>query len=87
MLNLVIICDEKRVFDGEAKEVRVITDNGPVTILPQHQPYMAKISDEVSYVTDSDACVSTKIMSGFVYTNGRSCFIVVHKDAGIDNLR
>jgi F0F1-type ATP synthase epsilon subunit len=81
MLNLVVVCDEERIFDDYAKEVDVITDNGPVTILPQHQPYMAKISGEVVYITDADVRLSTEVANGFVYTNGRSCFVVVNRDA------
>ncbi|MDR1365344.1 MAG: hypothetical protein LBJ42_02030 [Holosporales bacterium] len=81
MLNLVIICDEEKIFDGEAKEAHIVTDNGPITILPQHQPYMAKISDEISYITGSGEILSTEIIDGFVYTNGRSCFVVVSRKA------
>ncbi|MDR2458762.1 MAG: hypothetical protein LBD43_01555 [Holosporales bacterium] len=80
MLNLVVICDKERIFDNYAKEIYVITGNGPVTILPQHQPYMAKISEEIIYVTDAGVRMSTKITDGFVYTNGRSCLAVVNKD-------
>ncbi|MDR0942444.1 MAG: hypothetical protein LBM19_02415 [Holosporales bacterium] len=77
MFDLVLICDEKKIFEGKVNEVNVLTENGPVTILPQHQPYMAKIHDEASYETQESKKLSVKIKEGFLYTNGKICFVAV----------
>jgi F0F1-type ATP synthase epsilon subunit len=77
MFDLILICDEKKIFEGAINEVNVLTENSPVTILPQHQPYMAKIHGEVSYTTQNLEKASVKIKEGFIYTNGTVCFVVV----------
>lgn len=76
-MKLVLICDEKKIFDGEVSEVHLNTENGPVTILPKHQPYMSRINGEVSYTPIDGTVSNTKISEGFVYTDGDVCFVVV----------
>ncbi|MDR1333579.1 MAG: hypothetical protein LBJ69_04220 [Holosporales bacterium] len=79
-MNLVLICNEEKVFDGAAVEVNAITDGGPVTILPQHKPYLTKISGNVSYMTEADEHFAVDIIKGFLYTNGTDCFVVIDKE-------
>lgn len=78
-MELLLICDEEKLFEGEISELIVKTESGPVTILPGHEPYMTKISGEVKYVADHDIQGSIEISEGFVYTNGVRCFVVVDK--------
>ena len=78
-MKLVLICDEEKIFEGEVSEVGLITDNGPISILPHHQPYMTKISHKVSYITAEDEKLTQEIDMGFAYTDGDICFVVVDK--------
>lgn len=78
-MKLVLICDEEKIFEGEVSEVGLITDNGPISILPHHQPYMTKISDKVSYAPIEGEKKSLEIAMGFAYTDGDICFVVVDK--------
>ena len=77
MLKLTIIRNEEKTTEGEVKEVKINTEKGTVTILPQHQPYMAKILKNVSYISSSGDVVSVAISSGFIYTDGEKCIAVV----------
>ena len=78
-MNLILLCDEERLFDGEVSQVNLETDTGKVTILPKHQSYMTKIINNVTYKTIDGGSHSIDIEIGFVYTNGEECFVVVNK--------
>ena len=78
-MNLVLLCDEERLFDGYVSQVNLETENGKVTILPKHQSYMTKIINNVTYNTIDGERHSVDIKIGFVYTNGDMCFVVVNK--------
>ena len=78
-MNLILLCDEERLFDGEVSQVNLETENGKVTILPKHQPYMTKIIKNITYNTIDGVNHSIDIEIGFVYTNGEECFVVVNK--------
>ncbi len=79
MFNLVLICNEEKIFDGNVSAVKIETENGPVTILPKHQAYMSKISKNLIYTPSGEDHKSIDISDGFVYTNGSVCFAVVDK--------
>ena len=76
-MKLVLICDEKKIYEGEVLQVDVEAANGKVTILPQHQPYMAKIFGSVSYTPTDANTVSIDTTEGFIYTDGTTCFTVL----------
>ena len=76
-MKLIFLHDEEILFDGEVSEVTIETPNGPMTILPGHEPYLTKISGKVSYKQDGKTEISEEISEGFVYTNGEKCFVVV----------
>ncbi len=78
-MKLVLICDEEKIYEGEILQLDVETENGTITILPQHQPYMTKISGKVSYKLASTTEYSIDVSEGFVYTDGTTCFAVVDK--------
>lgn len=78
-MKLVLICDEKKIYEGEVLQIDFETENGTVTILPQHQPYMTKISGNVSYKPANTTENSIDISEGFIYTDGTTCFAVVDK--------
>ncbi|MDR3031024.1 MAG: hypothetical protein LBU35_01400 [Holosporales bacterium] len=80
MFDLILISNEEKIYEGKAKEVKVIIDSVPVSILSQHQPYIAKIEDSVSIKKEGSAVESIKIDKGFLYTNGEKCFVVIDKD-------
>jgi F0F1-type ATP synthase epsilon subunit len=71
------MCDEKTVFEGTVSEVKTTTSEGPTTILARHQPYMAKITGQVSYITSDGQQQMFAVDEGFIYTNGSICHIVV----------
>ncbi|GHT89146.1 hypothetical protein FACS1894113_3400 [Alphaproteobacteria bacterium] len=79
MFNLVLISDEEKIFDGKASEVNVLTEEGPVTILSQHEPYMTKIEKRVSIKKENENIEEFDIVDGFLYTNGELCYIVVDR--------
>jgi F0F1-type ATP synthase epsilon subunit len=77
MFDLIFICDERKLFEGPVTEVQFITANaGPITIFTNHQPYMAKIAGNISYITANGEQKVADIEEGFVYTNGTVCHIV-----------
>ncbi len=78
-MKLVLICNEEKIYDGDVSQVDVETENGVVSILPQHQPYMAKVLGKVSYIPINAGVVSIDISEGFIYTDGMTCFAVVDK--------
>ena len=78
-MKLVLICDEEKIFEGRVSKVEIETENGGVTILPGHQPYMTKIIGRVSYTEPGSASKVVGIDEGFVYTDGEVCFVVVDK--------
>jgi F0F1-type ATP synthase epsilon subunit len=79
VFDLVLICNEEKIFEGEVFEVKVETEDGVVSILPNHQAYMTRIAKVVSYRTKQDKQLSIEIVEGFVYTNGKTCFVVVDR--------
>lgn len=81
MFDLVLVCDEEKIFEGKIKEINVLTPKGPVSILPQHQPYMSKILKTLNYITTDGIKKTLEIEEGFLYTNGKSCFAVVDKNS------
>lgn len=80
MFDLVLVCDEEKIFEGKIKEINVLTPKGPVSILPQHQPFMSKILGTATYTTTEGTGKSLEIKEGFIYTNGKICFAVVDKN-------
>ncbi len=76
MINLVFMANEEKIFEGNVSKVQTSTPNGPVTILPEHQPYMSRIDGFVSYTPENGAPNIQNISRGFLYTNGKLCFIV-----------
>ncbi len=85
-MKLVLISNEEKIFEGEIQEVSVITEEGSLMILPGHEPYMAKISEEVTYKEKDGTKISEEIDDGFVYTDGETCFVVVDKQITSANL-
>jgi F0F1-type ATP synthase epsilon subunit len=88
MFELILVCDERKVFEGPVSEVIVATSEGTAAILENHQPYMAKISEQVSYVSSDGSRRVLDISEGFVYTNGAQCHVVVdvvYQTAAIKN--
>lgn len=77
MLKLTIIRNEEKTTEEEVREVKVETENGAVTILPQHQPYLSKIQGSFAYVRGAGDTVSFAISSGFIYTDGEKCIVVI----------
>ena len=77
MFDLIVISDEQKFFDDKASEVYTITENGPLTILPQHEPYITKIKGQLIFKTKNDEKKELKVEEGFLYTNGKSCFVVI----------
>ena len=78
-MKLVLICDEEKIYEGEISQINIVTSNGNVTILPNHQPYMTKISEKISYTPQNGDDALLDISEGFVYTDGNTCFVVVDK--------
>ena len=77
MIDLVVISDEEKIFDGKVSKIDIKTENGPVSILPKHEPYLSKIEELISYTKENNAAETHKIARGFLYTNGDSCFAIV----------
>lgn len=77
MFDLIVVSDEQKYFDGKASEVQTITENGPLAILSQHEPFLAKIKDTVRFKPASGEQQELKISEGFLYTNGKLCFVVI----------
>ena len=78
-MKLVLICDEEKIYEGEISQLNIETENGKVSILPKHQPYMTKISGTVSYRPIDATETLINISEGFIYTDGTTCFAVVDK--------
>lgn len=79
MFNLVLMCNEEKIFDGNVSSVEIETENGPVKILPNHQAYMSRISKNLIYSPIGDENKLVDISDGFLYTNGAVCFAIVDK--------
>jgi F0F1-type ATP synthase epsilon subunit len=79
MIELTLICDEKKIFDGEISELSFTRDGETIAILPGHQPYMSSISGNITYVTSDGKKEESDNLSGFIYTNGTKSFAVVDK--------
>ncbi|MBQ7524485.1 MAG: hypothetical protein IJT08_02675 [Alphaproteobacteria bacterium] len=77
MLKLTIIRNEEKTTEEEVREVKIETENGAVTILPRHQPYLSKIQGSFAYVRGAGNTVSLAISSGFIYTDGEKCIVVI----------
>ena len=78
-MKLILLCDEEELFNGDVSKVNLETDNGKVTILPNHQSYMTKIIKKVTYTAINGESHSVDIDIGIAYTNGDSCFVAVNK--------
>ena len=78
-MKLVLICNEEKIYEGEVSQIDFETETGIVSILPQHQPYMTKILEKISYIPLNAQVVSIDIFEGFIYTDGMTCFAVVDK--------
>ena len=78
MFKFILICDEEKLFDGEAVEVKTETENGTMAILDKHQPHMSKISNCITYNTGAES-KTIEFADGFIYTNGDTCFAVIDK--------
>ncbi|MDR0744462.1 MAG: hypothetical protein LBE97_00690 [Holosporales bacterium] len=79
MFDLVLISNEEKIYEGKIEEVNVLTDIGPISILPQHQPYITKIKDNICIKKPKSTIENIAITTGFLYTNGARCFIVIEK--------
>ena len=77
MLNMVLISDEEKIFEGKVSKINTNTLNGPVSILPNHQPYLSKIESSISYTKENGTTEKKDISKGFLYTNGEVCFVVI----------
>ena len=76
-MELVLISDEKKLFEGTILELNSNTQEGPLTILDNHISYISKIKDFVSFTTSEHKKLIHDISEGFLYTNGTVCFAVV----------
>ncbi len=78
-MKLILICDKEKIYEGDVSQIDVETENGSVSILPNHQPYMTKISGKISYMPVGANMKLVDISVGFIYTDGIVCFAVVDK--------
>jgi F0F1-type ATP synthase epsilon subunit len=76
-IELVILSNEKEIFNGKIKEIETETDQGPVKVMPLHEPYISQILNKISYTEQDGTTHEEKINEGFLYTNGIVCFIVI----------
>ncbi|MDR2075190.1 MAG: hypothetical protein LBP31_03140 [Holosporales bacterium] len=76
-MKFVLVSDEKRIFEGEVKEISCVSENGPFTIMDGHVPYLSKISETVSFTKNDGSPESHEIKECFLYTNGDVCFSIV----------
>jgi F0F1-type ATP synthase epsilon subunit len=76
-MQLILISDEKIVFDGSVSEVNCVARNGPFTIMDNHIPFISKIQSLVSFKENNDQTTDLNITEGFIYTNGDTCVAVV----------
>ena len=77
-MNLVVISDEQRIFDGEAISIVIDTDNGPVEILDNHVPAIFKAINSITIKTKTKS-EQHNFACGFAYTNGSVCFVIFDK--------
>ncbi|MDR0630867.1 MAG: hypothetical protein LBF70_02450 [Holosporales bacterium] len=77
IFKLTLICNEKKIFDDNVCEVRVKRNDEDITILAEHQPYMAEINKLISYTEENDSPKTIEFESGFFYTNGHHLFVVI----------
>jgi F0F1-type ATP synthase epsilon subunit len=75
-MKLVLFLNKEKRFDGDVLEIVVHTENGDVTILSGHVPYISRICSYVSFSKDDDQKETHEINDGFIYTNGEICFVV-----------
>ncbi len=84
-IDLVVISNEEKIFDGKVLSLKFNTNTGPIMIMKNHVPYLSKIDTFIEYeITENNNNIETNqqhidISSGFVYTNGSVCFAIVEK--------
>ncbi len=69
--------DIECIFNGDANQVKVTTSDGPLIILKNHAPYMAKLSGTIEYTDSYGKTINTKADGGIIYTNGNKCVIIM----------
>jgi hypothetical protein len=77
IMKFVLISDEKRIFEGDVKELSCISENGPFIVMDGHVPYLSKIGETVVFTKIDGSTELHEIKEGFLYTNGDVCFVIV----------
>ena len=75
-MNLVFVCDSKKIFEGKIDAIIIESDNGPVELLDGHIPAIFAAQHNIK-VKHGNTTLSYDFTSGFAYTNGKVCFVIV----------
>jgi F-type H+-transporting ATPase subunit epsilon len=85
-MHLKIAAPDKTIFAGEIHKITVPTEEGEITILPQHQPLTgvvkpgmlslvpAELPEEHDYIMDGDSILLT-VSKGVVFVDGEHIII------------
>ena len=80
MINLIVMLDAKKKFEGDVMSVEVQTEDGIAKLLPDHQPYLAKVLSYAKYEISAGEQTKLEFSHGFVYIKGNTCFLICSID-------
>lgn len=78
-LQLTIVSPEKKLFEGEVKQVTLPGILGSFTILPQHAPIVSSLTrGKLSYVPTDGTVQNLDIMGGFMEMNDNNVSVCIN---------
>ncbi len=78
-LQLTIVSPEKKLFEGEVKQVTLPGVMGSFTILPQHAPIVSSLTrGKLSYVTTEGTAQEQEIKGGFIEMNDNNVSVCIN---------
>lgn len=78
-LQLTIVSPEKKLFEGEVKQVTLPGAMGSFTILPQHAPIVSSLTrGKLSYVTIEGTAQEQEIKGGFIEMNDNNVSVCIN---------
>ncbi len=78
-LQLTIVSPEKKLFEGEVKQVTLPGILGSFTILPQHAPIVSSLTrGKLSYVPADGTVQNLDIMGGFMEMNDNNVSVCIN---------
>ncbi|KAL6547929.1 hypothetical protein OROHE_009634 [Orobanche hederae] len=87
ILNLCVLTPNRIVLDSEVKEIILSTNDGKISVLPNHAPIATAVDIGLLRIRLKDQWLTMALMGGFVIIDNNEITVLVNdaeKDSNID---